>query len=495
VRRSWLIAFIFLTAANLPAASQMVEEAESARLLELGRNHLFHHRIDAAEDAFRRLAARPDGKAASAYYRSLIALWDVLRLDVPAAYDAFQSWNGELEAAAAGERRTQWQHLFRAEGHLQRSVVHGKSGNNVRAALAARSAYGHYRAALRADPELIDALKGMGMLNVAIGSLPSGYRRLLSLFGYGGDVEGGFRQLARAAEAAPNMAEEATLLLSLLALTLGKKEYEPLQRVASLSARYPDSPIIGYLHAFLLLEDRQAANAERILRRYTRVPEAHYVDFVDYFLADALFRQEKFEEAARWYSRYLGRHQGSALKAFAHLNLGHALELSGRRSEAVAEYGRVSDGRDLDVGEVTRRLAERRLSAPLTKVEKSVLLGAAAYDSGRNAEAEKLFESVASRATAPSRDRAEAFYRLARVRQAEGRLGEAREAYRQAIRIQDHPEDRWAPWAHFYIGQTYDIEGRSEEARAAYRAALAHRGRFDYHRSLEQRARTALRGE
>src|SRR5690606_23883012 len=134
--------------------------------------------------------------------------------------EGFVLRSDELRRTLDQEPDSPWRHLLGAETNLQRTVVWAKQGRYVRAALAGRNAYRTYSHLVANYPEFHEAYKGYGVLQTAISSLPSTYRRFLSLVGFSGNADVGNRSLRLAATEGGYMQEEASAYLALFDVLL-----------------------------------------------------------------------------------------------------------------------------------------------------------------------------------------------------------------------------------------------------------------------------------
>lgn len=471
----------------------LLETAPSEALLVEGRRHLLSFRMAAAERTFRRLGARPDGAAAAAYHLAQAALLEALMTG--GAFDVFEARADTLRRVLDALPASPWRDYLAAEAQLQQAMASAKGGAYVRAAWAARAAYLGFSRLVRAEPGFEEAYKGLGLLHTSLGSLPRAYRSLLGILGFRGSVAGGLSELARAARRSRYNREEATVYHALTRLILYRTEQESVGALRDLHRAYPESPLFAHLYGFMLLSTRDAAAAERVLRpAVARAddPGYVYVHYLDYYYADALFKLGRFAEAEPYYRRYLARHEGPALKAAATLGLAEALELQGRRDDALAFYRQVESARGFDGDAAAQRRARRRLAAPMTPRQRQLRLGQNALDGGRYDAAVRLLTGVYDAPGADVEERAEAAYRLGRVHHAAGRPADALRAYGQAVALGRGLEGGWAPWGQYYAGELYAARGDRAAARSAFERARAYRGPFDYEQALEQSVKAAL---
>lgn len=494
-----LIVFLALLWLAAPVAADpgpmLVETERGVALLEQGRAEMLAFRLDAAEATFERLAAEPDAEAAARFHIAKIALWKAMILEQDALYDHFFEQNDALLALLEKAPESPWATQFRAEAEFQRAIIHGKKTDYTRAALALRQAYNHYERNIEHHPTFYESYAGMGLCHVAVGLVPKSFRWMLKLLGFSGTVGEGMDEMEVAVERSRYYKEEAAAYFAFTDQAVNESKEEGLRYLAALDRQHPESPVVSYIYGLGLLNERRADEAEIILRRAQTqldAPGTFTMPYVTYFLADALFAQNEFEAAARYFRRYLDTFPGQALVAQANLHAGLALEMSGRRAEALPYYERIRVRDDYDSDAAAQREAEERLAAPMTDHEQALLLGRNAFDAGRYREAIATLQPVLGDQGAPAEERAEAAYRSGRAYHF---LKEPREALRHYQFAVDNPGDplaKWGPWAQFYIGEVHEMQDNRDAARTAYRRALAYDEPFAYNKALEQRAKAAL---
>ena len=496
--------------AAVPAAAQVAPEAVSpdarralgittdagAALWARGRADMLAFQLDSARAAFRRLDAAEPASAAGVLGLESAALWQALVAEVEPFPSQFYALSDSLARVADALPATPEGDLVRATAALHRALMLGHEEKYARAGLAFRDACGQFRALPTDGPAGVpDALFGQGLCEVAAGSVPSRYRWLGRLFGFSGTVAGGIDKLGRAAAGPGAMALEATAAFAVSDATLNERRAGGLERLGVATAARPGSPALAYLRATYLIADRRTDEAEANLRRAVAAlarPGAAPLPLVDASLGSVLFRQDRFAEALPLLGRFARTYRGRALLAQTTLLAGLAAEMTGDRRAAEAFYDRVRAARDYDTDRAALREAALRRAAPMTPAARTLLLGQTAADSGRLDEAVRRLQPVLTDAALPDAARAEAAYRTARAYQASGRTAEAVRHFELAAARPGDPLARWGPWSVYHVGDSHEAAGRAGDARTAYRAALADDSAYDFHTSLEQRARTAL---
>ena len=326
----------------------LLRSEESVVLMEAGRAAIWDVRFEEAERVFEQLAGRSDGAVAAAFHRAMIALMKAIFTDSRAAYDVFWSRAETTQSLLDEQPESPWAHYFSGELALYRAVAAGKTERYIRAAWAARRAYTIYEKLLEEHPGFTDAYASIGLFHVMIGSLPSSYRRLLGILGYEGSVSQGIREMALALEQGRYARTKAQILSALADIMLNNSKGGGLEKLEALHARLPDSPLVEYLYGYALLTNRRTEEALPHLRSAWQAGTLgayFYIDYAEFYLAQAYFQLGRFEEAVRHYEHYLDRHQGLALKSLSHLEAGLGLELLGRRDQALHHYRKVESTR------------------------------------------------------------------------------------------------------------------------------------------------------
>ncbi len=471
----------------------LLSSPNSVEAMERGRDLLLRLRIDESESAFLDLAAESDGGPAAYHHLATASALKFLLADEDVYYDEFFERSRLLSDELATLPDEPWKAFFIAESYLQEAIVRSKKGRYLRAALAGRKALRQYEQLAEDHPTFYDAYKGLGLLHFTIGSLPSGYRTVLSILGVRGSVDDGLRELELAADSSRYSAVDASILLSLFDI-LVDTDGEAGGRLAAIHLRYPDSPLFGHLYGFYLYSERQADSALAVLGKaheHSALPEYFDLDYVEFYIADTLFRLGRFSEAIPYYQRYLDRHRGPALKAMASLRMGMALEMAGQRLAATSFYEDVREARDFDNDRAARRRATRLLESPMSTIDVQLLAGQNAFDSGRYPAAMEVLAGVLEDGDLTPSARSEAEYRLGRCLHVQGDRTAALVRYEASMAADPRGESRWPPWSAYFAGRIVESAGRLEDARAFYDRALSYSGDYDYRHALEKNVKVA----
>ena len=471
-----------------------IQTEAGAALYASGLSATIDFRLAEARDLYRQLGALEPESPAAAYGLQRVALSQALIMEREPYLGRFYTLNDSLAELADALPDSPDAEVLRGTARLHRALAFGRQERYTQAGRAFRSACGRFKKLHRTSIPNPDAAFGDGLCQIVAGSIPREYRWLGKLLGFTGTVQDGLAALETAASGGP-FELEAAVAFAIADASLNERRADAQARFAEVAARYPASPLVGYLEGFLALSDRRAPDAEVALRRALAAldqPGVESVPFVQASLGLALFRLDKFEEAATHLDDFVRGYRGKALVAQSTLLSGLAWEMSGDRRRAEATYGRVRALRDYDSDESAVREAKERIEAPLTPSQRTLLLGANAFDSGRYERAVEVLQPIVTDAELPQKERAEAAYRTGRSYQALEEWDRALSHFRLAADRPGDPLAKWGPWSLYHMGEVHEAQGNLSEAREAYEASLDNDEAFDYRKSLEQRARAAL---
>ncbi len=443
-------------------------------------------RLDDALEGYREVGRLEPTSPASAFGLETVTLWRAFLTEDDDVFDRFYALNDSLQIVADDLEAD----LLGATAKLHRALAFGRQERYARAGNSFREACGRFR-----DISDTGALYGQGVCEVAAGSVPRSYRWLARLLGFRGSVSGGLTALEAASLEDGVMADDALIAFAIADATLNERRGGSVDRLAALSESRPSSPLLAYLAGYHLLIDRRALEAEQALLRGVEAvadPDVEAVPFLDAHLGLALYRQHRFQEALPYLEGYARTFRGRALLAQTTLRAGLAHEMLGDRRRAEGFYRRVRASRDYDTDLSAAREAERRLEAPMTEAERTLLLAEASYDGGRDLEAVSLLQPIVTDARLTTVERAEAAYRTGRALQSLERWDDAKRHFQLAVDRPGDPLAKWGPWSLYHMGEVEEEMGAINEAESLYRKVLDDETEFDYHKALEQRARAAL---
>ena len=367
-----IAACLLLIAANSARAITPEQEAVARK----GLDSLYQNDFAGAESAFGDSSrAHPDdplyslGAAVAAWWRMESAF------ALPGSRDE-DSFKAAVERAietgkkAVDRDKSADAHLYLATGFGLRARRRAANRQWFRAYLDGRRAHRYAQKALELDPALIDANLGIGAFDYYVATLSRLVRTLA--FATGGDRSQGLLRLETAAAQGRFSQIPAKLVLVGIYWTFEKKPEEAWRLIEDVTRQYPDSPMVREMRLVGRFQLRDAPGLEKDARAFLASAQsgARYFQPIDRVVGRGflgLARQLSsdpgsalLEYQAAWDETPPGHRWRSALALFK----GEALDLLGRRQEAVSEYERALREAPLwGVHRYARRLLDRPFKA------------------------------------------------------------------------------------------------------------------------------------
>lgn len=214
-----------------------------------------------------------------------------------------------------------------------------------------------HREVIRLDPNYRDAEITIGLYDFTVGSLPLPVKLIAGVAGFRGSKKRGLATLERVAREGRWVHDEAKTLLIVL-YTREKRYAEAAAIARELAAKYPPNYLYRLEAADALVlqaaQERQANHAtettkaeteafatfESLLKdKVVRNSAARAFDLIHFKYGEALMTAGQYEKAAKEFlasADVPGAQQG--LATMAHLYAARALDLAGKRNDAVTQY-------------------------------------------------------------------------------------------------------------------------------------------------------------
>ena len=214
-----------------------------------------------------------------------------------------------------------------------------------------------HREVLKLDPNYVDALITIGLYEYVVGSLPLPIKIIAGIGGFRGSKKKGLAALERVAKEGRWSNDDAKSLLILL-YTREKRYSEALTFARELSAKYPRNYLYRLEVADALVaqagQERKAGNTQAAVKaeeeafktfdellrdRSVRETVSRALDLVHFKYGEVLLIAGRGDRAA---TEFIAATKADgaepALVTMAHLQAGRALDLAGKRNEAMSQY-------------------------------------------------------------------------------------------------------------------------------------------------------------
>lgn len=394
-----------------------------------------------------------------------------------------------LQQLSSLKENNVWVSYALAEVRLQIALSKLLQGNKLGAAWDLRQAYLQYSANARLYPDFLPNRKTLGALQVLIGSVPDSYRVLLNIIGMQGSIETGMANLKAAATKSNPFREEAQLLQALLQHMVDPEANdEAAESFLKLSRQFPDNLLFSFAAMHVLKKTRQSEDALQVYLR--RPQQAGYLAFpyLHHMAADLYLYKGDFGNSVKSNQLFLAQHKGDNYLKAANYKLYLAHWLGGQAQQAEKHLAQISL---LGRTEMEEDAYAARFAKEQVQPNRYLMLARLQYDGGYYEDGMKVISQMPLKPETKTAERAEYFYRKARIYHGMHNLTQAKRYYVQAIEASQNTSLYFAPYAALQLGYIYQDEQKPDTARQWYTKALAYKG-HTYKNSIDGKAKLAL---
>lgn len=375
--------------------------------------------------------------------------------------------------------------------HFQWAAIKVKFGENWEAGWDFRRAYLQLRENRQKFPSFSPQDCYYGAMEVAVGTIPDGYRWLSHLLGMRGSVHEGMQLLRNFLEKKDGDArlfhQEAVFYYCYLKFYIENDHSAVFDYIRSEAIDIRSQHLFAYLVANLSLNDQRAEKAIQVISNRTRSPEYFQTPVWDFEMAYAKLHHLE-PDANHFFERFLSEFRGKFYVKDALQKLSWYYFLSGNKARAEEYRKRILKEGSADAEADRQALREARTGRwPDPLLLRARLLN----DGGYYREALRLLQGKKYTDFKRTGDQVEFSYRAGRLFDAEGNPDEALLFYREAIRLGTGRKEYFAARAAWQIGLIYEQKNDCGKAVAWFQRCLHMKG-HEYKNSIDQRAKAGI---
>jgi tetratricopeptide (TPR) repeat protein len=197
-----------------------------------------------------------------------------------------------------------------------------------------------HKKVINIDPNYADSYLSIGLYEYVLDSLPFGWRVLARFAGLKGSKKKGIEHLEMVTGSGKYTSDDARVVLIGIYSKEGKPE-RALEMISHLTNKYPRNYLFGVERAAMLYRMGRSDEGDRAFQGLLKDARIAQVatDLVNYQWGESLAAKgdyaaavERYNEVKRW------QKSDAEIISLAHLHTGQALDVLGKRSEAVTEY-------------------------------------------------------------------------------------------------------------------------------------------------------------
>ncbi|MDQ6813741.1 MAG: tetratricopeptide repeat protein [Bacteroidota bacterium] len=392
----------------------------------------------------------------------------------------------------SGPKNSPFYRYSKALTYLQRAAIKIKFGERYGAGWDFKKANSLIKDNTEKYPSFQPNYMISGPIEVMIGTVPSGYRWITSLFGMKGSITGGMqvmRNFINSNDAyAKLFSNEAIFYYCYLMFYVENKPDEVFKLIQSKKLDLVNNHLFTYLAANLAINNKQTDYAARIIQARNPSPDYLQTAAWDFEMGFVKLHKLELDEAIKYLGRFLETFKGKFYVKDVCEKMSWAYFLKG--DKAAAEKYRLMTLKNGNTESDADKKAYRDAKKGFWPNE--VLLKARILnDGGYQKEALAMLQGkTASDFTRPE-DALDITYRLARIYDDIGRDDEAIKYYQAAIKLGKNRTEYYAARAALQMGNIYEKRNEKSLAIAAYQQCLD-LGDHEYKDSLDQRAKSGI---
>lgn len=434
----------------------------------------------------------PDNLVAD-YLESYIDFFILFFNEDPQEYEVRKPHFSErLDKLAEGPSSSPFYKYSQAVVSLQKATVAIKFGERWSAGWTFKHAFGLIKDNNKAFPNFAPNNLIYGPLEVAAGTIPSGYKWLANLFGMKGSVKDGMQKMRTFLNGSDKWCgiffNEAAFYYCYLVYYIENKPDDVAQFIIQKKLDVVNNHLFTYLAANLSINNKKTDFGKNIVLNRNQSPEYLATQAWDFELGYAYMRHLDLQEAVSHFEAFQHNFKGKFYVKDVYEKLSWCYYLLGNKQAAEAARQNIlkkgSTETDAD------KKAEK--DAKENKWPNSVLLKVRLLnDGGYNKEALALLNGKSSESFTQIEEKLEFAYRVARIYDDVGKDNEAIQAYLAAIKLGSGRTEYYAARAALQIGYIYERQGKKAMAITFFQQCLDMED-HEYKDSLDQRAKAGI---
>lgn len=398
-----------------------------------------------------------------------------------------------LNSISADDQNSPYYLYAQAEINLQWALIRGRFGEYFNAAMEIRKANSLLNENIKKFPSFPLSYKGMGLINVVLGSLPDGVlKSTLATFGIKGNTTAGLTMLDKLAQSIAKTSyepfyEEVVFYYSYLLIDVA---HSPLAYIKTMhyTDKMSDSSLLKtYIQGYAAI--KYAHNDEAMVIFKNKPKSALYQPFPYLDYLEGVAHLNKLDLNATWYfDNFLKTNTGVNFIKDTYMHLAWIALLKGDKKEYLARSEKAKSTGFLY--HEKDKQAQNEVSAPMPNID--LLKARLLFDGGYLTRALSILENKNANDYLTQKDKTEFNYRLARIYDDLGKDNEALIYYQNAIQMGKNLTYYFAANSALQMAKVYEKNRDFTKAKLAYNQAISMKN-HEYQSSIETQAKAGLK--
>jgi len=375
--------------------------------------------------------------------------------------------------------------------HFQWAAVRIKFGYNWDAGWELRRAYLQIKENMKLFPSFTPNLVFNGAMEVAVGTIPEGYKWLSNLFGMKGNIKAGMKRLQYFLNDEGHLSllfhDEAAFYYLYLKFYMENDRHGVFEYIKSGNLDVKNNHLLTYLAVNLSINNQQSENARRIL--VERNTGKDYLSTSAWDLEMGYITIYHLEtDAGKHLRKFIQDFKGRFYLKDALQKLSWHYYLQGNQDQANYYRSLVLNKGSTDTDADQQALKEARTDK---WPDKLLLQARLLSDGGYHVEALRLLQGKTAADFNTTENKLEFAYRVGRIYDDTGRDEEAIAFYKQSIGLGEKRSEYYAARAALQIGYIYEEKKDKTTAIGWFERCIKMKD-HDFKNSLDQRAKAGL---
>jgi tetratricopeptide (TPR) repeat protein len=375
--------------------------------------------------------------------------------------------------------------------HFQWATVRIKFGYNWDAGWQFRRAYLQMKENMQLFPSFTPNHIYNGAMQVAVGTIPDGYKWLSNLLGLKGSIRAGMDSLRIFLESNSYFSrlffDEASFYFLYLKFYMENDKDGVFDYIKKEKLDVRNNHLLAYLAVNLSINNQRSDEARRILAE--RNMSSDYLSTCAWDLEMGYIAINRLEpDAAKYFEKFIQNFRGKFYVKDALQKLSWYYYLQGNQAQANFYRSEISSKGGLFTEADQQALKEAEAGRWPNKL---LLQARLLNDGGYYSDALRLLQGKRIADFTSIEDRLEFAYRVARIYDDTNRDEEAIEFYKKAISLGEHRKEYYAARGALQIGYIYERRSNRQAAISWFERCIKMKD-HDYKNSLDQRAKAGI---